>query len=214
MTTMLLGKKLGMTQIYDDNGAMVPVTVIQAGPCPVTQVKTEDTDGYDALQLGFDPVKPSRVKAPQAGHAAKADAPVCAFVREVRLAAPGDVELGATLTVELFEGVDYVDITGTSKGKGFQGVMKRYGFKGQLASHGVERKHRSPGGIGSNSGSAGKSRGIRKGKKMAGHMGAERCTIQNCKVVGIDKENNLLLVKGPVAGSRNGYVMVKKAIKK
>lgn len=211
MTTALLGKKIGMTQIYDENRVLVPVTVIQAGPCSITQVKTEGTDGYDALQLGYEDVKASRQKRPQVAHAAKANCKPKRFVREVRLTGPAEQGLGDELTVTVFEQVKYVDISGTSKGKGFAGVVKRHGFKGQQASHGVERKHRSPGGIGSNSGSAGTSRGIRKGKKMAGHMGRVSCMTRNHQVMGIDAENNLLLVKGSVAGSRNGFLVVSQA---
>ena len=211
MAAMLLGKKIGMTQIYDDKGNVVPVTVIQAGPCRVMQVKTEQQDGYWALQLGFEDVKRSRQKKPAIGHARKADSVAKRFVREVRMDEAGEDEIGADLTVKLFEDTKYVDISGTTKGCGFAGVMKRHGFKGMPASHGTERKHRHPGGIGSNSGSAGTGRGIRKGKKMAGHMGHVRCTTRNHQVMGIDEENNLLWVKGPVAGPRNGYVMVSQA---
>ena len=208
---MLLGKKVGMTKMYDEGGKSIPVTLIQAGPCSVMQVKTEETDGYDAVQIGYDDVKDSRRKKPAVGHAAKAETAPKYFVREDRLASPAEVELGQQLTVEIFEEITFVDVIGTSKGKGTAGVMKRHNFKGMDASHGCERKHRHPGGIGSNSGSAGTGRGIRKGKKMAGHMGHERCTTRNLKVMGIDTENNLIIVKGPIVGPNNGYVMVKKA---
>lgn len=211
MATMLLGKKIGMTQIYDENNVMVPVTVIQAGPCTVTQVKTEETDGYHALQLGYEEVKASRQKKPQIGHAKKANSKPMRFVREVRLDGPAENEAGDEMTVGVFEEIKYVDVSGMSKGKGFAGVVKRWGFKGQLASHGVERKHRSPGGIGSNSGSAGKSRGIRKGKKMSGHMGHVSCMTRNHQVMGVDVENNVLLLKGSVTGPRNGLVLVAQA---
>lgn len=211
MTTMLLGKKVGMTQVYDDNGVIIPVTVIQAGPCKVTQVRTQEVDGYMALQLGMEEVKPSRRKKPAIGHAKKANSVPLRFLREIRLDGPSDIELGAELTVELFQDIKYVDISGTSKGRGFAGVMKRHGFKGMDASHGCERKHRHPGGIGSNSGSAGTGRGIRLGKKMSGHMGNVRRTTKNHRVIGVDVENNLIIVKGPVAGSRNGLLEVRKA---
>ncbi len=214
MTAMLLGKKIGMTRVYDKNGVIVPVTVIQAGPCRVTQVKTEDTDGYCAIQMGMNEVKPSRRTKPAIGHAKKSDTVPYKFVREQRLESAPAVESGAELTVEMFEGIDWVDVTGTSKGRGFAGVVKRWGFKGQQASHGVERKHRSPGSIKGNAGSAGCSRGLRKGKKMSGHMGVDRKTSMNHKVISIDKDNNLILVKGPVAGPNNGLVMVRKAVKK
>ncbi len=208
---MLLGKKVGMTKMYDEEGVSIPVTLIQAGPCPVMQVKTVETDGYYAVQMGFDDVKESRRKKPEVGHAAKANTTPKYFVKEDRLDAESEYEVGQELTVSIFEDIKYVDVVGTSKGKGFAGVMKRHNFKGMDATHGCERKHRHPGGIGSNSGSAGMSRGIRKGKKMAGHMGAERCTTKNLKIMGIDAENNLIIVKGAVVGANNGYVMIKKA---
>ncbi len=206
---MLLGKKIGMTRLYNDDGRIEPVTIIQAGPCTVMQVKNEETDGYHALQIGFEDVKPQLRKKPQIGHAKKVDATVKRHVKELRLSEPSVTEAGAELTVKVFEESRYVDITGVTKGKGFAGVMKRHGFKGMSASHGTERKHRHPGGIGSNSGSAGMSRGIRKGKKMGGHMGHERCTSRNHKVIRLDEENNLIIVKGPVPGPRNGLVMVR-----
>lgn len=203
---MLLGKKIGMTQIYGDNGDAVPVTVIQAGPCTILQVKTKETDGYCGLQMGYDDIKPSRRKKPQIGHTKKAGSVPMRFVREWRLADEVDKAVGDKLTVELFDEVKYVDVIGTTKGKGFAGVVKRHGFKGQLASHGVERKHRSPGSISVAPGACGRS--IKKGKRMAGHMGNVRCTTRNHPLVGIDKENNLLLVKGSIPGPCNGYVMV------
>jgi len=209
MATALLGKKLGMTRIFDDKGVITPVTVIQAGPCAVMQVKTKESDGYNALQLGFGEVKPSRRKKPAVGHAKKANETVKAFVREVRLLDTPENEVGDTLTVEVFQEVKYVDVVGTTKGKGFAGGMKRYGFKGQPASHGTERKHRAPGSISVISGATGRS--IKKGKKMAGHMGCTRKTTRNHKVVAVDTENNLLLIKGSVAGAGNGYVMMSKA---
>lgn len=203
---LLLGKKLGMTQVYNDQGVMVPVTVIQAGPCTVMQVKTTETDGYNALQLGFDDVKDSRRKKPQVGHAKKADALPKRFVREWRMTGEPEQALGDELTVDLFDETKYVDVVGTSKGRGYCGVVRRHNFKGQLASHGVERKHRSPGSIQVCSGA--KGRGIKKGKRMAGHYGVDRITSKNHVLVGVDKENNLLLVKGSVPGPRNGYLIV------
>lgn len=208
---MLLGKKVGMTRMYDENGVSIPVTLIQAGPCSVMQLKTVETDGYYAVQMGFDDVKESRRKKPAVGHAENAGTCPKYFVKEDRLDSESEYEIGQELTVSVFEEIKYVDVVGTSKGKGFGGVMKRHHFKGMDASHGCERKHRHPGGIGSNSGSAGLSRGIRKGKKMSGHMGAERCTSKNLKVMSIDSDNNLIVVKGAVAGANNGYVMIKKA---
>lgn len=209
MTTAILGKKLGMTRIYDDNGVITPVTVIQAGPCTVMQIKTEESDGYNALQLGFGEVKSSRQKRPEIGHASLANTKPKAFVREVRLVEAPANSVGDTLTVKEFEGVKYVDVVGTTKGRGFSGVVKRHGYKGQPASHGVERKHRSPGSISVAPGAKGRS--VKKGKKMAGHMGCTRKTTRNHQVVEVDTENNLLLVKGSIAGANNGYVMLSKA---
>jgi large subunit ribosomal protein L3 len=209
MVARLLGKKLGMTRIYDDKGVVTPVTVIQAGPCTVMQVKTTETDGYNAVQLGFEQVKRSRRKKPQIGHAKKAHTDCKVFIREVCLDATPEQQVGDELTVDLFQEIKFVDVIGTTKGKGFAGVVKRHGFKGQPASHGVERKHRSPGSIGVVSGNTGRS--IKKGKKMGGHMGHVRRTTRNHVVVGLDQENNLILVKGPIPGPRNGYVVVSQA---
>jgi len=209
MAQTLLGKKVGMTRMYDESGIIVPVTVIRTGPCTIMQVKTAQSDGYNALQLGFDDVKRSRRKKPQIGHAKKANATVKSFVREVRLDAETGQATGDELTVDIFQGVKFVDVVGTSKGKGFSGVVKRYGFKGQPASHGVERKHRSPGSISVVSGNTGRS--IKKGKKMSGHAGHIRCTSKNHKIVAIDQENHLLIVKGSVAGPAHGFVVVSQA---
>jgi len=210
MQPALLGKKIGMTQVYDDKGQVLPVTVIQAGPCPVLQVKSIDTDGYDAIQIGFDEVKASRATRPLIGHAAKAGQRPMRHIREVRLDAPADeIELGQVLTVDSFKDVVHVDVIGTSKGKGFAGVMKRYGFKGQLATHGVERKHRSPGSIASHSSNAGTGPKLKKGKRMGGHMGMEQCTTRNHKLVSVDTDNGLLLIKGAVPGPNGGVVYVR-----
>ena len=206
---MLLGKKIGMTQVFDESGATVPVTVIQAGPCTVLQVKDVDKDGYAALQLGFEEVKTSRRKKPQIGHCKTAGCAPQRFVREMRIVGECEHQVGEELTVEIFENVKYVDVIGTSKGKGFAGVMKRYGFKGLGASHGTERKHRSPGSISGAPGATGRS--VKKGKRMAGHMGHVRCCSRNNVVVGVDRDNNLLLVKGAIPGPRNGYVVVAQA---
>lgn len=212
MTAAILGKKIGMTRVFDKDGASVPVTVVQAGPCPILQVKTKDCDGYEAVQLGFENARASRSTRPQIGHALAAKTVPQRFVREIRLTNPTEQKTGDVVTVELFESseVKFVDVVGTSIGKGYQGVMKRHGFKGQPASHGVERKHRSPGGIGS-SGNRGLGRCIKKGKRMAGHMGHERCTTRNQKLVMIDKDRNLLLIQGTVPGPKNGYVIISKA---
>lgn len=206
MATMLLGKKVGMTQVYDESGRITPVTVIQAGPCSVTQVKTVETDGYNALQLGFEDVRKSRATKPMLGHVAKASVAPKRFVREVRTDEAGNHTPGDTLTVDVFDEIAYVDVIGMTKGRGFQGGMKRHNFKGQLASHGVERKHRSPGSIAVVSGNTGRS--IKKGKRMAGHMGDDRCTVKNLKVIRVDTEHNLIVVKGSVPGARNQCVMV------
>jgi len=212
---MLLGKKVGMTQVYDEAGNLVPVTVIQAGPCVILQVKTAQTDGYNAVQLGFDDVKPSRRKKPEIGHAKKAGTTPTRFVREMRLpdGAEQPCETGSSVTVAVFSQDKSVDVVATSKGKGFAGVMKRHGFGGMPGSHGTERKHRSPGsiaGFGTDRGHSGK---LKKGKKMAGHMGNRRATAKNHKLVAIDQEKNLLVVKGSVPGPAGGYCLVRSAKK-
>jgi large subunit ribosomal protein L3 len=213
MMNMLLGKKVGMTRVYDESGQLVPVTVIQAGPCTVTQVKTAETDGYDAIQLGFDDVKESRRKQPQVGHTAKANTTPKKFVRECRLAQKpeAEVKLGDSLTVKVFADTKYVDVTGTSKGKGYAGVMKRHGFGGFPASHGTERKHRAPGSISSFASNAGTGGHPKKGKRMSGHMGHCRITTKNHSLLSIDEEKNLLVVKGAVPGPAGGYCIVQTA---
>jgi large subunit ribosomal protein L3 len=210
MQAALLGRKIGMTQVYDDAGSLCPVTVVQAGPCCVTQVKCAETDGYDAVQIGFETLRPHRAPKPIIGHAAAAGTKPARVYREIRLDAPdADVELGAELTVGVFEDVQWVDVTATSKGKGFAGVMKRHNFRGLGASHGVKRKHRSPGGIASHGNGTGGSGGPKKGKKMPGQMGNVRCTTRNHKLVGVDAENHLLLIKGALPGANGGLLFVK-----
>jgi large subunit ribosomal protein L3 len=210
---MLLGKKVGMTRVYDELGKLVPVTVIQAGPCVVTQVKTVETDGYNAIQLGFDEVRPLRRKKPEIKHAEKAGTTPKKFVREMRL--PDDAEqqheAGDSVTVSAFSEDKSVDVVGTSKGKGFAGVMKRHGFGGFPASHGTERKHRAPGSIASFASDAGHGPGPKKGKKMAGHMGDCRVTAKNHELVAVDEEKNLLVVKGSVPGAAGGYCIIRSA---
>jgi large subunit ribosomal protein L3 len=209
----ILGRKVGMTRVYDEKGTMIPVTVVQAGPCTLTQVKTEDgKDGYNAIQLGFEDMKERRQSKPLVGHCKKAGltAPK-RFFREVRLTAKSSLTAGATVDVGLFETIKYVDVSGTSKGKGFQGVMKRWNFGGQPGSHGTERKHRSPGGIGGGQATRGHGRAIKKGKKMAGHLGDESVTSRNHYLVGVDKEKNLLLIKGPVPGANGGLLFVRQS---
>ena len=212
---MLLGKKVGMTQVYDESGKLLPVTVIQAGPCVVMQVKTAETDGYNAVQLGFDDVKPSRRKDPQVGHAQKANTTPKKFVKEMRLPEETETEykVGDSITVSVFEENKLVDVVSTSKGKGFAGVMKRHGFGGFPASHGTERKHRAPGSISSFASDAGHGGKPKKGKKMPGHMGNRRVTTKNHRLVAIDEEKNLLVVKGAVPGPAGGYCLVRSAKK-
>ena len=213
MSAAILGRKVGMTRLYDGEGRNVPVTVIAAGPCFVSQVKTADVDGYEAVQLAFEDVKPRSSTFPEIGHDHKAGLGPKRFHREVRLGDGGSAgfELGQELTVKVFDGVLFVDVVGTSKGKGYQGTMKRHNFKGQLASHGVERKHRSPGSIGGHANNAGKSGKIKKGKRMSGRMGNERVTVRSLPVVAVDAQRNLLLVKGPVPGPKDGLVVVREA---
>ncbi len=212
---MLLGKKVGMTRLYDKSGSLVPVTVIQAGPCTIMQVKTSQTDGYDAIQMGYDDVKPSRVKKPQVGHAQKANSTPKKFVRELRLSAGAEPKhkVGDSITVSAFAENDLVDVVGTSKGKGFAGAMKRHGFTGFPASHGTERKHRAQGSISAFATNSGMSGGPKKGKKMPGHMGNCRVTEKNHTLLAVDQEKNLLVVKGAVPGPAGGYCIVR-SIKK
>jgi len=204
-----------MTQVYDESGKLLPVTVIQAGPCVVMQVKTAETDGYNAVQLAFDDVKPSRRKVPQVGHAQKANTTPKKFVKEMRLPEEAEPEykVGDSITVSVFEENNLVDVVGTSKGKGFAGVMKRHGFGGFPASHGTERKHRAPGSISSFASDAGHGGKPKKGKKMPGHMGNRRVTTKNHRLVAIDEEKNLLVVKGAVPGPAGGYCLVRSAKK-
>jgi large subunit ribosomal protein L3 len=212
---MLLGKKVGMTQVYNESGELVPVSVIQAGPCVVMQVKNAETDGYNAIQLGFDEVKSIRGKKPQIGHAKKSKTGPKKFIKEMRI--PDGLEqeykAGDSVTVAVFLEDKSVDVIGTSKGKGFAGVMKRHGFGGFPASHGTERKHRAPGSIASFASDAGHGPGPKRGKKMAGHMGHCRVTTKNHALVAIDKEKNLLIVKGSVPGPAGGYCIIRSAKK-
>ena len=212
---ILLGKKVGMTQVYNESGKLVPVSVIQAGPCVVMQVKSAETDGYNAIQLGFDEVKPVRRKKPEIGHAKKANTEPKKFIKEMRL--QDDVEqeykAGESVTVAVFSEDKSVDVVGTSKGKGFAGVMKRHGFGGFPASHGTERKHRAPGSIASFSSDAGHGPGPKRGKRMAGHLGHCRVTTKNHDLVEIDEERNLLIVKGSIPGPAGGYCIIRSAKK-
>jgi large subunit ribosomal protein L3 len=202
----LIGKKIGMTRIFTEEGIAVPVTVVEAGPCPVVQVKTEETDGYRAIQLGFGAQKGNRAAKAEVGHAQKANLDAApSILREFAPSEGEDYELGQALTVELFEAGDEVKVTGTSKGRGFQGVMKRHGFRGRPGSHG-HPKARNPGSMGPGTDP---SRVI-KGKKLPGRMGGVRKTIRNIEVVKVDSERNLLFLKGGVPGSRNSYVLITK----
>ena len=212
MTPALLGKKVGMTRVYDEKGTIVPVTVVQAGPCSVTQVKTVESDGYNAVQLGFGDCKAKASTQPLIGHAAKAGFGPKRHFKEVRLKAATDRKAGDTVTVGLFEGVQYVDVIGTSKGKGFAGVMKRHHFGGQPASHGTERKHRSPGSIASRATWRGQSGKPKKGVRMAGHMGMDQVTTRNHPLVKVDAENNLLLIKGALPGPNGTLLYVRKSV--
>lgn len=201
----IIGKKLGMTQLFEETGTVVPVTVVEAGPCPVVQVRTKERDGYEAVQLGFGAQKEVRASKAEMGHAAKAGlAAAPAVLREFAVAdgqAPG---LGENVTVELFEVGSRVKVTGTTKGRGFQGVVKRHGFGGGRASHGATRIHRAPGSIGAGTNP---SRVI-KGKRMPGHMGDAQQTVRNIKVAKVDTERNLIYLRGAVPGPVNGYVFI------
>ncbi|MGW9023505.1 50S ribosomal protein L3 [Streptomyces sp. NPDC055722] len=205
----ILGEKLGMTQVWDENNRVVPVTVVKAGPNVVTQVRTNDADGYESVQIAFGDIDPRKVNKPLKGHFAKADVTPRRHLVEIRTADAGDYALGQEVTAEVFEAGQKVDVTGKSKGKGFAGVMKRHNFKGLGAGHGVQRKHRSPGSIG---GCATPGR-VFKGVRMAGRMGNERVTTQNLTVHAVDAEKGLLLIKGAVPGPNGGLVLVRTAAK-
>ncbi|MFG1850735.1 50S ribosomal protein L3 [Actinomadura geliboluensis] len=205
----VLGEKLGMTQVFDDEGRIVPVTVVQAGPCVVTQLKTQEKDGYAAVQIGYGQIDPRKVNKPSTGHFEKAGVTPRRFLVELRADDTTEYELGQEITADVFEAGQKIDVTGTSKGKGTAGVMKRHGFKGLSASHGTQRKHRSPGSIG---GCATPGR-VFKGLRMAGRHGNARTTVQNLTVHAIDAEKNLLLIKGAVPGPNGGVVLVRDAVK-
>lgn len=209
MTIGIIGRKSGMTRVFTADGESIPVTVIEVSPNRITQVKSADVDGYSAIQVAVGKRRASRVTKPAAGHFAKANTEAGAKLYELRNDAGQEFELGASLTVEGFEVGQKVDITGSSKGKGFAGVIKRWNFSAQDASHGNSLSHRAPGSIGQCQ-TPGR---VFKGKKMAGHMGAERVTVQNLEVVRVDSERNLLLVKGAVPGAPGGYVIVRPAVK-
>ncbi len=211
MSKTLLGRKIGMSRYFLEDGTNIPVTVVEAGPCVVTQVKTEDTDGYNAVQIGYEDVRPGRATMPIIGHDAKAGTAPKRFHREVRLEEETELEAGQTLDVSVFEEVMFVDVVGTSKGKGFQGGMKRHNFKGLEASHGVKRRHRSPGSINGHATNLGTGPKLKKGKRMAGQMGNKQITCRSLPVINIDSERNLLLVKGAIPGPNNGMVLIREA---
>jgi large subunit ribosomal protein L3 len=218
----LLGIKIGMTQIIEDDGTAIPSTLVQAGPCYVTQVKTGETDGYFAVQVGFGETKPGKLSSPEKGHLGLlkkndkhperkdgAGIPAVRHLREFRADNAGEYEIGQALTVEQFEVGQKVDVTGTSKGKGFQGVVKRYGFGGGPKTHGQSDRHRAPGSIGATSGVA----RVFKGKKMPGRMGNDRKTIQNLEIVRVDADRNLIAIKGALPGVKGGLVVIREAVK-
>ncbi|NRF94977.1 50S ribosomal protein L3 [Paenibacillus frigoriresistens] len=204
----ILGKKLGMTQLFTPEGNVVPVTVIQAGPCVVLQKKDVDNDGYESIQIGFDDVKANRIIKPELGHAKKAGATPKRYVKEIRGIQLGDYEVGQELKADLFTEGEFVDVTGTSKGKGFQGNIKRHNQSTGPMAHG-SRYHRGPGSMGSI-----QANRVPKGKKLPGHMGNETVTLQNLQIIKVDAERNVLLVKGSIPGPKNSYVSVKSAVKK
>jgi len=205
MRVGLLGRKVGMTQVYQENGVVVPVTVLECGPCTVLQVRTEARDGYHAWQLGFQDKKRKKANQAERGHARKVSGEPKRFVREVRQDGPTEVTEGQTLTVDMFNAIAQVDVTGISKGRGFAGVMKRHGFRGLRASHGVKRMHRHPGSSGPSADPARTQKGIRK----PGQMGNVQVTVRNLKVVRVDLENNLLLIRGAVPGPNGGFLTIR-----
>ncbi|MFN8495401.1 MAG: 50S ribosomal protein L3 [Caldilineaceae bacterium] len=206
----ILGKKVGMMQLYDESGAVVPVTIIEAGPCYVTQVKTVDTDGYNALQIGYDEVPERKLTKGERGHLSKATAPTLRELREVRQEVAPTYSLGDVIKADIFKEGDFVDVEGTSKGRGFQGGVKRYGFRGGPKTHGQSDRHRAVGSRG-----AGTTPGHTwPGARTPGHMGDDKVTVQNLKVALVDAERNLIAIRGAVPGPRNGFVLVRDAVKK
>ncbi len=203
--TGIIGKKLGMTRVFNEDGTAVPVTVIEAGPCVVTQVKTKDIDGYEAVQLGFDRARPKSVRKPRAGHFQKAGVVPLRKLSEFRVNDPGQYSLGQEIRVDIFEPGEEVDVVGTSKGRGFQGVVRKYNKSVGRRTHG-NKSRRAPGSIGQSASPA----KVWKGRKLPGRMGRDRVTIKRISVVEIDSEKNLLLVRGAVPGPNNEYVIVKK----
>ena len=207
--TGILGTKLGMTQVFNEAGQVVPVTVVQAGPCVVTSVRTPDKDGYSAVQIGYGEINPRKVTKPVAGLFEKAGVTPRRYLAEIRTTAASEYTLGQEVTASLFEAGQVVDVSGRSKGKGFAGVMKRHGFKGLSSSHGTQRKHRSPGSIGA---CATPGR-VFKGVRMAGRMGGVRTTVQGLTVHAVDNDKNLLLIKGAIPGPAGSLVVVRSTVK-
>lgn len=206
----ILGRKIGMTHVLGDSGESIPVTVVEAGPCVVSQKKDLQRDGYSALQLAFQEKKPNLTSKAEKGHFSKANVSPMKIIREIRVDDTASVEEGQSVTVDIFNEGDIVDVTGVSRGKGTAGVMKRWGFGGGRASHGAEKVHRKPGSIGC-SADPGK---VFKGRKMPGRYGNKKVTVQNLTVAGIRKEDNILLIKGAVPGHPDGLVVIKKSVKK
>ena len=212
MTPALLGRKVGMTRVYDASGAVMPVTIVQCDQNNVTQVKTVENDGYHAVQLGFSDIKAKFSTFPLIGHAAKAGVGPKKHFAEIRLKEATDKKLGDAVTVDSFNDVQFVDVIGVSKGKGFAGVMKRHHFGGQPASHGTERKHRSPGSIASHATNRGNSGKPKRGLRMAGHMGSDQVTTRKHPLVKVDAANNLLLIKGALPGANGSLLFVRKSV--
>jgi len=211
MSKALLGRKVGMSRYFLEDGTNIPVTIVEAGPCVVTQVKTEEGEGYNAIQIGFEDVRPGIATMPIIGHDAKAGTAPKRHHREVLMDDLTDVESGQTLDVSLFEDVKFVDVTGTSKGKGFQGGMKRHHFKGLEASHGVKRAHRRPGSINGHATNLGTGPKPKKGKRMPGQMGNKQITCRSLPVIHVDSDRNLLLVKGSIPGPNSSMVLIREA---
>ena len=205
----LIGKKIGMTQLFDDNGNFIPVTVIEAGPCAVVQKKTQETDGYEAVQLGFGDVKPNRVNKPMKGHFAKHDVAPKKVLREFKLADTASMTEGDIVKADVFAAGEKVDVSGTSKGKGYAGAIKRWNFGRLKETHGSGPVVRHQGSMGACSDPS----RVFKGKKMPGHLGSEKVTVQNLEVVKVDAENNLIAVKGAIPGAKGGYVVITDAVK-
>ncbi|WIM68081.1 50S ribosomal protein L3 [Corynebacterium breve] len=205
----ILGKKLGMTQIFDEENRVIPVTVVEAGPCVVTQIRTTETDGYNAIQIAYGDIDPRKANKPAAGHFKKAGVTPRRYVAEIRMDDVSGYELGQEFTVDIFEGDTFVDVTGTTKGHGYAGAMKRHGFAGQGAAHGNQAAHRRVGSIGM-SATPGH---VFKGTRMAGRMGGNKVTTQNLKIQKIDGESNLILIKGAIPGAKGSVVTVKTAVK-